>query len=105
MLTFEDGYLNIIFNIHCKKRLVIFPSPAGMSLTNFSLAGKFKFGLVRDIPAGDGKIDKLFYSAHCIVIYLQSEEHAVRGIRAHNALPLPPFSKGRTQMEGEGGRQ
>ncbi len=25
--------------LHCKKRLVIFPSPAGMSLTKFSLAG------------------------------------------------------------------
>jgi hypothetical protein len=27
-------------NIHCKKSLTIFPSPAGMSLTNLSLAGK-----------------------------------------------------------------
>jgi hypothetical protein len=26
-------------NIHCKKRLSCFPSPAGMSLTKLSLAG------------------------------------------------------------------
>jgi hypothetical protein len=26
--------------VHCKKRLAIFPSPVGMSLTKFSLAGK-----------------------------------------------------------------
>jgi len=26
--------------IHCKKELVIFPSPAGMSLTKLSLGGK-----------------------------------------------------------------
>jgi hypothetical protein len=25
--------------VHCKKRLKVFPSPAGMSLTNLSLAG------------------------------------------------------------------
>jgi hypothetical protein len=25
--------------LHCKKRLTIFPSPAGMSLTKLSLAG------------------------------------------------------------------
>jgi hypothetical protein len=35
--------LLVIFNatsIHCKKRFVIFPSPAGMSLTKLSLDGK-----------------------------------------------------------------
>jgi hypothetical protein len=26
--------------LHCKKELAIFPSPAGMSLTKLSLAGK-----------------------------------------------------------------
>jgi hypothetical protein len=31
---------NDIFFIHCKKILTIFPSPAGMSLTKLSLAGK-----------------------------------------------------------------
>jgi hypothetical protein len=29
----------IFFKPHCKKRLLIFPSPAGMSLTKLSLAG------------------------------------------------------------------
>jgi hypothetical protein len=53
--------------LHCKKRLPIFPSPAGMSLTKLSLDGNtvIKFfptreSLVSDIPAGDGKIDKHF---------------------------------------------
>jgi hypothetical protein len=35
-------YMNPIFfamKIHCKKRLAVFPSPAGMSLTKLSLAG------------------------------------------------------------------
>ncbi len=27
--------------VHCKKRLEVFPSPAGMSLTKLSLAGKY----------------------------------------------------------------
>ncbi len=27
-------------DMHCKKRLVIFPSPAGMSLTKLSMVGK-----------------------------------------------------------------
>jgi hypothetical protein len=38
-----------LFQLHCKKRLAIFPSPARKSL-------------VCDIPAGDGKITNLFYS-------------------------------------------
>ncbi len=54
---------------HRKKSFSIFPSPAGMSLTKLSL-GENKFiydviippreSLVRDIPAGDGNIEKLF---------------------------------------------
>jgi hypothetical protein len=31
---------NFVINVHCKKRLSIFPSPAGMSLTKLSLAWK-----------------------------------------------------------------
>jgi hypothetical protein len=55
--------------IHCKKRFVIFPSPAVMSLTKLSLGGNNdviyklfppKESLVSDIPAGDGKIVALF---------------------------------------------
>jgi hypothetical protein len=51
--------------LHCKKMLVIFPSPAGMSLTKLSLAKNIHIlpareSLVSDIPAGDGKIVNLF---------------------------------------------
>ncbi len=48
-------------NVHCKKKLAIFPSPAGMSLTKLSLGGKNKIisaaqgELISDIPAWDGK--------------------------------------------------
>jgi hypothetical protein len=56
--------------IHCKKRISIFLSPAGMSLTKLSLVGNNdvinklfppRESLVSDIPAGDGNIEKLFY--------------------------------------------
>ncbi len=50
-----------------KKRLPIFPSPAGMSQTKLSLAGnnyiiprQGEFSVISDIPAGDGKIANLF---------------------------------------------
>jgi hypothetical protein len=48
-----------------KKEVSVFLSPAGMSLTNISLAGIIKLfpsrkSLVSDIPAGDGKNDNLF---------------------------------------------
>jgi hypothetical protein len=47
--------------LHCKKRLAVFPSPAGVSLTKLSLAGNNLFParetLVSDIPAGDGEND------------------------------------------------
>jgi hypothetical protein len=43
---------------------MIFPSPAGMSLTKLSLDGNTVFlpreSLVSDIPAGDGKMANLF---------------------------------------------
>jgi hypothetical protein len=47
--------MTLWYNI--EKRLAIFPSPARMSLTKLSLAGK---SLVSDNPAGDRKIDNLF---------------------------------------------
>jgi hypothetical protein len=51
--------------IHCIKRLSIFPSPAGISLTKLSLAGNnLNFS---DIPAGDGNIVDLFLQ--CTVQY------------------------------------
>ncbi len=52
--------------VHCKKRLMIFPSPAGMSLTKRSLGGNKSIipghgeSLVNDVPAGYGKIENLF---------------------------------------------
>ncbi len=58
-----------------KKRLSIFPSPAGVSLSlgaNSPWAEIIKLfppreSLVSDIPVGDGKIFNLFYSVQCIV--------------------------------------
>ncbi len=63
----------INYSLHCKKRLAIFPSPAGMSLTKLSLAGNklypAKESLVSDVPAGDGKIDNLFLQCtHCEIL-------------------------------------
>jgi hypothetical protein len=48
--------------IHCKERLAVFPSPAGMSLT---WTGIIKFflareSLVSDVPAGDERTANLF---------------------------------------------
>ncbi len=54
---------------HCKKELAIFPSPAGMSLTKLSLAGKklnySRPGRVWSVTSrlGTGKRLTLFYSA------------------------------------------
>jgi hypothetical protein len=31
--------IKLYIGLHCKKRLAVFPSPAGMSLTKLSLAG------------------------------------------------------------------
>ncbi len=62
------------FNLHCKKELAIFPSPAGMSLTKLSLGGKklnySRPGRVWSVTSrlGTGKRPTLFYS---VVLYLQ----------------------------------
>jgi hypothetical protein len=57
--------------VHCKKSFLILPSPAGMSITKLFLGGNNdvinklfppRKSLVSDIPAGDGNIEKLFYS-------------------------------------------
>jgi hypothetical protein len=53
----------VLKKVHCKKRLAIFPPPAGMSTTKLSLVwNKFpaRGSLVSDIPTGDGKIANLF---------------------------------------------
>jgi hypothetical protein len=57
--------LPIYTNLHCKKRLAIFPSLARMSITKLSLAGNniiilARESLIRDIPSGDRKIANLF---------------------------------------------
>jgi hypothetical protein len=44
---------------HCKKRLLIFPSSAGMSLTKLSLNNLIIPGQW-DMPSGDGKTVNLF---------------------------------------------
>jgi hypothetical protein len=51
------------------KKVTIFPSPAGLSLTKLSLDGNnyctlfpARESLGSDIPAGDRKVAKLFYS-------------------------------------------
>jgi hypothetical protein len=58
-------------NPHRKKRFLIFPYPAGTSLTKLSLGGNNLFmtslfppreSLVSDIPARDGNIEKLFFT-------------------------------------------
>ncbi len=48
--------------LHCKKRFTVFPSAAGMSLTELFLAGNYLFpaSSVSDLPAADGKTANLF---------------------------------------------
>jgi hypothetical protein len=59
---------NFLESLDLKKRLSFFTSPAGKSLTKLSLALNYYYiipgqgELVSDIPAGDGKNDKLFYN-------------------------------------------
>jgi hypothetical protein len=77
-----------------KKRLAIFPSPAGMSLTKLSLAGNYLIipeSVVGDIPAGDGKMDKIFYSAMAVLTsWKESRKRApVPGAQVH-PLAVPP---------------
>jgi hypothetical protein len=63
-LETQGRQIAVLKKVHCKKRLAIFPSPAGMSTTKLSLVwNKFpsRESLVSDIPARDGKNDTLFY--------------------------------------------
>jgi hypothetical protein len=69
-LTGPSTYVKCV-TVHCKKRLAIFPSPAGMSLTktlpgreltNIPDRGEFGYS---DIPAGNRKIVKLFLQCNC----------------------------------------
>jgi hypothetical protein len=55
-----------LHTIHGKKRLVVFPSPAVMSLTKLSLAGNYQIipgqGEFGDIRLGTKKTANIFYS-------------------------------------------
>ncbi len=54
--------------LHRKKSFSILPSPAGMSLTKFSLAGNndviYKLFPPRESLAGDGNNEKLFFTVY-----------------------------------------
>ncbi len=65
-------------SMHCKKRLLIFPFLAGMSLTKLSLGGNndviYKLfparkSLVSDIPAWDGKTANLFLQCESVLLF------------------------------------
>jgi hypothetical protein len=67
-----------VSDAHCKKKLAVFLSPAGMSLT-ILWRGIIKLfpareSLVSDIPAVDGKIGNLFYSVRTVILYLLMKE-------------------------------
>ncbi len=74
--------------IHCKKELAIFPSPAGMSLTKLSLAGKklnySRPGRVWSVTSrlGTGKRLTLFYSVGL----------SYRPSRLHSLAELVPWN-------------
>ncbi len=51
--------------LHCKKRLSFFLSSAGMSLAKLSLSGN-RESLVSDIPAGEGKKNRLFLQCNVV---------------------------------------
>jgi hypothetical protein len=57
-------YAYLVRTLHCKKRLAVFPSPAGCHLPNSPWARIKLFpareSLLSDIPAGDGKAANLF---------------------------------------------
>jgi hypothetical protein len=74
--------------VHCKKRLTIFPSPAGTLLTKLSLAGNDLFipgqNLVSDIPTGNCY---LFYSVELIFCVSGHPGHPPH---THHPLLRPP---------------
>jgi hypothetical protein len=66
VITMESYKVSGHTLLDCKNRLMIFPSPAGISPKS-PWQGIIKLfpareSLVSDIPARDGKIDNLFYS-------------------------------------------
>jgi hypothetical protein len=69
----SEGFAFLGIPVHCKKRLAIFPSPAGMSLTKLSLATgnnlTSRESFVSDIPAGTGKSNNLFFTVYSLLNY------------------------------------
>jgi hypothetical protein len=58
---------------YAKKKVIDFPSPAGMSLTKLPLGWNYEIipaqgEFVSNIPTGDGKSDNLFYSVRKKII-------------------------------------
>ncbi len=59
---------------YAKKKVIDFPSPAGMSLTKLPLGWNYEIipaqgEFVSNIPTGDGKSDNLFYSVRKKIIW------------------------------------
>ncbi len=93
----EPAKVGLFYCIHCKKMLMIFPSPAGMSLTKLSLGGNcdviYKLfpsreSLVSDIPAGDGKMANLFLQCTAILVLREVFGSASVILKVTNALRL-----------------
>ena len=86
-------------NLHCKKRLSIFLSPVGMSLTRLFQARE---SLVNDIPAGDGTIDNLFLQ--CIdfatLSYPLVRVEAVLTTRSLAGAAAAVIERGRPRLPG-----
>jgi hypothetical protein len=92
--------MHLLRLVNSKKRLMIFLSPAAMSLTELSLARNNKYlfpareSLVCDIQAGDGKIDNLFYSVPRAPFLMQKTAlfwHGLGQFKKFNFLLLPLF--------------
>ncbi len=73
-------------NDHYKKRLAVFPAPAGtgMSLTKLSLAGNKLFpareSLVSDVPAGDGKTANSYSSNSFMAGVVDTGDKCIAGV-------------------------
>ncbi len=88
-----SGCLSCVHTL--KKKVSNFPVPSGMSLTKLFLAVKNikllpgRESLVSDIPAGDGKIDNLFYSVREVMSY--SLVHRLRPHCPGESSCSPPY--------------
>ncbi len=62
IVSFTAVFNPTLTHLHCKKRLMICPSPDGMSLTKLSLAGIFKFFPARESLSLEAFIRLIVYS-------------------------------------------